>query len=669
MGSTNLFTVCSRDRHARTGLLKVPRHGQQLPAVVTPILFPVVNLMTGTTPRGGGIWKYVLRSLFQQHSPMMTQALQFLDFSLTGPQLQRWVNNPQGSVLDTYMRHYGDEHPDLGIAHFLGPVFLDSGGFKFLGNNRLDLTKYGVPSGKIAWEGIMAIQDGIGGDIYVSLDYPLKPGLVDEEAVELIDLSLANAWAALGRLSARPGPRAPFFAPCHGRTYDEMRTTVMRFFEGAASAGLGTTGLGIGIGSLVPLRTVRKFDAMLGIIEGARDGIPATLREAVPLHVFGVTGNMIPILAYLGVDTFDSSSYIQNARTLEYYHPERHVRVPFMEMEANELPCICPHCLKWQSYGQMHAIMMGSDSSGAVRSEVYAALALHNLYWDNQLVAETQAAIKSGAMLDFLVDFGKVVPTIRPALDILAKSSSMLDVLLSRQYYAMGLRKRLGDELTLPDGPIDLISYNPGPPPWVAAPVGRPAAPNTTEERRISLKYTPDSFVVPPGWMPNREKDILLVLPCSDVKPYRLSRSQQSVMTYLGERLASVSRIQKITLSGLYGPVPLEFEHEEAVMCYDFRLTPADEAQTQLCVMRLVDFLRKHESHFALMVGYVTSRAYREVMTRAALQVPQFQVLPGSLVKQAMTELYRREHLDGLASLIEAEVRELDRHITGSITA
>ncbi len=54
--------------------------------ISTPALFPVASLITGTTPRGGGIWKWVLHAhphgLLRQQRPIMTQALHFLDFSI-----------------------------------------------------------------------------------------------------------------------------------------------------------------------------------------------------------------------------------------------------------------------------------------------------------------------------------------------------------------------------------------------------------------------------------------------------------------------------------------------------------------------------------------------------------------------------------------------------------
>ncbi|HYF95178.1 MAG TPA: tRNA-guanine transglycosylase [Symbiobacteriaceae bacterium] len=658
------------DGMARTGLLHFVRNNTYLPEVETPTLFPVVNLITGTTPRGGGIWKYILRKLFAAHSPMMTQALQFLDFGLTAPQLRRWIESPVGSVLDQYLKHYRDELPELGISEFRGPLFLDSGGFKFLGNRRPDLVRFGIEDTDDAWRGIVAIQQGIGGDAYVSLDYPLKPALADDEAEDLIGKSLTNAVYVLRHLNLGP-KAAAFFAPCHGRDFDEMRSTVQRFFQRVAAEGLNTTSLGIAVGSLVPLRTVKKFEAMISILRGAHAGIPDALKPSTPIHVLGVTGSMIPILSYLGVDSFDSSSYVHHARTLEYYIPEKRCRVPFLELEMDELPCTCPACSAWPSYSAMHATMVGTDKNGHVKSEVYAAVALHNLYWDNHMVLDTRQAIRAGAMTEYLVDHARLFPVVRPAIDFIARYSTAMKVLLSRQYFTVGLRTRLGAEDGLPPGPIDLDAYSPGAPPWLRSDEEQPdwTTPRSQAPRRISLKYTPDSFVVPVDWRPAKEKDVLLVLPCSGVKPYRNSHSHQTVMGHLEARLASVGRIQKVTLSGLYGPVPAEYEDEDAIRYYDFRLLPSDEVQIQVCVRRLADFLRKNGGQFVLKVGYATSRAYRDVLLRVAAQVPEFVVLPVALVKQQLTEMYRREHLGALADLVEGRVVNLDRKLERSFTA
>src|SRR4051812_25662130 len=53
----------------RVGTLQLVRDGRQLRPVHTPVLYPVLNLITGTTPNGGGIWGYICNDLldFSRH--------------------------------------------------------------------------------------------------------------------------------------------------------------------------------------------------------------------------------------------------------------------------------------------------------------------------------------------------------------------------------------------------------------------------------------------------------------------------------------------------------------------------------------------------------------------------------------------------------------------------
>src|SRR2546429_8322884 len=67
-------------KHGRVGILELSNNH-----LSTPLLFPVVSLITGTTPRGGGLWKYILQAhscgLMRRNKPLLTQVLHFLDFT------------------------------------------------------------------------------------------------------------------------------------------------------------------------------------------------------------------------------------------------------------------------------------------------------------------------------------------------------------------------------------------------------------------------------------------------------------------------------------------------------------------------------------------------------------------------------------------------------------
>ena len=80
MNTTSTYHTIVQRKGGRTGELRLQRNGEVLPPLATPILYPVISFMTGSTPRGGGLWKYLLRDLMKHDVPMLSQVLHFLDF-------------------------------------------------------------------------------------------------------------------------------------------------------------------------------------------------------------------------------------------------------------------------------------------------------------------------------------------------------------------------------------------------------------------------------------------------------------------------------------------------------------------------------------------------------------------------------------------------------------
>ena len=70
---------------ARTGNLNT-RHGE----IETPILFPVMCFIAGTTINCGGIWKYARDWLLRQSIPMISQTMHFLDFGVSPRSMDHW---------------------------------------------------------------------------------------------------------------------------------------------------------------------------------------------------------------------------------------------------------------------------------------------------------------------------------------------------------------------------------------------------------------------------------------------------------------------------------------------------------------------------------------------------------------------------------------------------
>jgi hypothetical protein len=141
--------------------------GKGLSPLSTPHLYPVINFITGTTPNGGGIWRYICNDLLDHQRgdvPAMSQVLHFLDYHLSPAALERWRVKP-------LREHYRQDRREP--VEYRAPLFLDSGGFKLLFKPELTLAPYGLLEPGHEAESILKLQRDFGGDLIASLDYPL----------------------------------------------------------------------------------------------------------------------------------------------------------------------------------------------------------------------------------------------------------------------------------------------------------------------------------------------------------------------------------------------------------------------------------------------------------------------------------------------------------------
>ena len=118
--------------YGRIGELRLSTHNRKLE---TPVLYPVINFLTGTSTRGGGVWKYILKILMQRQTPMLSQILHFLDFPLTGRYLDKWRGK-------SMREHYREQN---GV--YEGAFFIDSGGFQTALQHRYRFTRIWNPQG------------------------------------------------------------------------------------------------------------------------------------------------------------------------------------------------------------------------------------------------------------------------------------------------------------------------------------------------------------------------------------------------------------------------------------------------------------------------------------------------------------------------------------------
>ena len=393
----------------RIGKLHLQRNGEAIPPLSTPILYPVVSFMTGSTPRGGGLWKYILRDFMKNDVPMLSQVLHFLDFPINGASLEKWRSK---TVREWYREVNGQ---------YNAPLLLDSGGFKLLYNTGLDLSEFGIDAETEA-EDILALQDDMGGDMVASLDYPLPPGLDRAEAEMRMNRTLQNAFRVAERIADRQNP--PFlYVCCHGQSRVDIEEYVRKVFDRLLGV---LPAFGLAVGSLVPLRGKRDSEVMERIL-GVIKGIPESERPRTPIHAFGVSGELTPILAYMGIDSFDSTSYIQSARGLNYSHPETRRKQKIMELD--ETTCTCRICrevsLDEMQLALSDAVSYRKTSTGKYKSEYYAAIALHNFEMEAGILSRMKNAIESGDSLEELVRHAQVRRGINGAVEWLIENDEI----------------------------------------------------------------------------------------------------------------------------------------------------------------------------------------------------------------------------------------------------
>lgn len=617
-----MFSVRASKRGGRIGKLCLEKR-----EISTPRLFPVVCLITGTTPRGGGLWKYILQAnsngLLRRNVPVMSQVLHFLDFIPRKPSsVDRWRK------LGVRERYNSEVNPPLS---YNAPIFFDSGGFQLLWNDNVDLSIHGLSiRNEDGFQTVLKLQRDFGGsgsNIIATLDYPLPPGLAQLEAEERMTRSIQNAVNTALYLRESSNYKPFLFVAAHGQNRSSIGHYIDTVFKKFKENDLEDYSVGLAVGSLVPLRGAKKHQSIIELLRGLRENIPAHLLNKIPLHTFGITGNLVPVLAYLGIDSFDSSTYVQETRGLTYIDPQTKRSHPILEME--ELTCNCLVCCDFRLKFSLRELQDALTSetrpggqplpNGRYKSEYYGYIALHNLEMDFQIVEETRQAIEADTLRDYLVKHVEKFPKLQPTLEVIAAEDEDLRSKLTRTVVSMPQQVQLN-----------------------------------FSKQVISLKYTPHSFdILLNGYYPPENKRILLVIPCSGGKPYSESRSHRFIKERLFQALSgNISALHKVTLSGLYGPVPDEYESAEPVLGYNFRLEPLDTAQIGLVAERLVTYLNRYSNHYTACVGYATSRAYRVVLEQVAHQVPHFQVLPVKPKSRRFTEFFRRENVSELVEHI-----------------
>lgn len=754
------FTVehTGEDGYGRIGCFDVPRG-----PVDTPAMFPVINLIGGSTLDSGSSWRHFRDNLLNQShlKGTMFQAMSFLEYGVSPKNLRWWREE-----------RLADRLADR--VTMSSPLFIDSGGFRLMNSDEFGThpTEGGREN---EWQiytspdSILKLQADFGGNIIATLDYPILRDLGEDEKTARMERSIESAVRCLeliedpdlieitvdeildratitttsdlstvelsstddrlvvtvpsddelvadsddeadltetlrtglqdrltldGPIDERyvdvvvrghPSQRATIdkrelrsiehiwdwkrrdnvpavYVAIHGHNYETISWYVAHFLDRADEEGVADLFQGFAIGSLVPLRS--KTDVLVDVVQGAKDAIPDAVSDEISLHVFGVGGKQASLLALLGVDTFDCSSHMQAASFRKYVIPGSWKRIEFDrsdDVPVDEFPCSLDHCplcnghLKpWvfdllinrtatYGYGSFRHVLgrevTDRAGSGITKGWLYALLARHNFEVYNEEVRNVREAIQEGRLLEYVIEFARDHEQIKRGL----KQAQVRDGELHAE-----LRERKAyDLLAGPDIATDQVKLS----------EFGGGVDEATTARTISLRHTPSSFnVLSLEHQPDPSKEILLVIPCSKQKPYSDSRTHRAIF----DRLEPVrEKIHKLTISGLYGPVPQEYETDAPVLEYNYVLAPQDEHQIELVTDRLIAYLTRYGDQFNQIAGYATSKTYRRVIERAFDEVGRGAVYPTEPEALMLREHFRETNISELVQNLGVSAEEI----------
>ena len=342
----NAFTIKDKDLAGRIAVLRT-RNGD----LTTPAFFPVIDLR-------------------KQDLPL--NEIKDLGFD--------------NIITNAYFlwRHFREEVLRLGIHKFLnfdGIIMTDSGAYQILRYGNIDVTN----------REIVEFQCNMGSDIGVILDIPTSYDATREEALRSVRETLQRAQEVADLVSRCSSTL--WVLPIQGGVYTDLIKT-------SAAEACKIAGYTIyGIGSPVTVMENYMFDKLVEMIVAAKSILPPDK----PVHLFGAGHPMIiPFAAALGVDTFDSASYVLYARDERYMTEGGTYRVN----ELDEFPCECPVCSKYSP----------KDLMELERSKRVKLIALHNLHVLIREIKRTRIAIREGRLWEYLELKSRMHPTLKLSL-------------------------------------------------------------------------------------------------------------------------------------------------------------------------------------------------------------------------------------------------------------
>ncbi len=367
------FEVTATAGDARTGTLTIGDTELQ-----TPNLFPVLNFYGGGTKNsvyGGGIHRTVKEFMIgadrvdgggydKYFDGILTSVSSLTDYNITRERYEDYIAAPV-KERETF-------------APFTGTLFIDSGGFKFLSKDGIDGSDFQV---EIDQQTAYEIQRKMGADIIVNLDRPIAPDDTHDQRLEKARKTGENISQFLELSADFDGAR---YLTVHGYNYSMMDAFLTEITKYCSAETLRTSFDGVALGSLVPKKDNRT--ALIDAVIDCRKVLADWGFDQLPLHVLGISSRAVPLLTALGVDSFDSSTYLQTAINGGYF-------VSLMETahvsDADFEQCDCPVCSSEHLRNWM-------NGDAPYQKDKLGAVAMHNLIIQKREMEKLRACIEQG---------------------------------------------------------------------------------------------------------------------------------------------------------------------------------------------------------------------------------------------------------------------------------
>ncbi|MEB2836592.1 MAG: tRNA guanosine(15) transglycosylase TgtA [Desulfurococcales archaeon] len=327
----------------------------------TPAFFPVIDPMRQEL----GL-DLIAEAGFEQ---VITNA--YLAYKRYGPQ-------PRGSIRE--------------LLGWRGIVMTDSGAYQILEYGDIGVTQDEI---------LLYQKEILKPDIGVILDVPT--GDVSRlEAEKTVNETIRRSQEAL-RVIDPTSDDVLWVLPIQGGRYLDL-------VEASARHAANSPYRMYGIGSPTVFLERYRYDTIIDMILAAKRALP----PGRPVHLFGAGHPLIiPFAVALGVDTFDSASYIIYARDGRYITEYGVYRVE----DLDYLPCECPVCSRYSP----------RELAEMPREDRTRLLALHNLHVISKTLKRVKQAIREGRLWELLEETARRHPAAYRALLKMRRAHSILE--------------------------------------------------------------------------------------------------------------------------------------------------------------------------------------------------------------------------------------------------